>query len=136
MTNPQVRSCAQSLTDVDLDDLSRSATDLSDVDPHALARAQASFRYAYRVAQRVSDGTLDLSPHVNIFGAGSSASDKIVVLQGHQPGCTGPAGRNQHCDASVGVLTLSADLSPFAPLSVRLRTKARAPRTARCVVGV
>jgi hypothetical protein len=59
MTNPQIRRYTGSLTEADLQSLSQSATDLSDVDPHTLARAEAGFRYAYRVAKRVTDGTLD-----------------------------------------------------------------------------
>jgi hypothetical protein len=59
MTDLQPMKSAFSLTPEDLAALSRSASDLSDFDPRALATAEAGLRYAYRVARRVSEGTLD-----------------------------------------------------------------------------
>lgn len=47
------------LTQEDANALRRTAQDVSDLDPHTLARARASFQHAYEVARRVSSGTLD-----------------------------------------------------------------------------
>jgi hypothetical protein len=59
MTNPQIRRYTGPLTEADLRSLSQSATNLDDIDPHDLARAQEGLRHAYRVARRVTEGTLD-----------------------------------------------------------------------------
>lgn len=55
----QAASAAVALTEADARALRRTAQDVSDLDAGTLERAQASFRHAYEVAQRVSDGTLD-----------------------------------------------------------------------------
>jgi uncharacterized membrane protein len=39
--------------------LRQTARDVSDLDPRTIQRAQAGFRHAYDIAQRVSDGSLD-----------------------------------------------------------------------------
>jgi hypothetical protein len=47
------------LSPEDVNALRRTARDLSDIDPQTIARAQAGFRHAYEVAQRICEGTLD-----------------------------------------------------------------------------
>lgn len=47
------------LTQSDLEALRCRAHDISDLDANTLARVQAGILHAYRVAKRVSEGTLD-----------------------------------------------------------------------------
>jgi hypothetical protein len=55
----QVMTSGMTLTQEDAGALRRTAQDVSDLDARTLQRAQASFKYAYEVALRVSNGTLD-----------------------------------------------------------------------------
>jgi hypothetical protein len=52
-------SAATGLSPADVSALKRSSQNLSDLDRQTIERAQAGFRYAYHIAQRVADGTLD-----------------------------------------------------------------------------
>jgi uncharacterized membrane protein len=56
---PLATTTGIALTEEDANALRQTARDVSDLDRRTLERAQASFRHAYDVAQRVSSGTLD-----------------------------------------------------------------------------
>ena len=50
---------ASSLDAEDAEALSKSAHDVSDLDPRIIQRVRAGFRHAYQEAQRISEGSLD-----------------------------------------------------------------------------